>query len=59
MTIQEAIKSGKPFKRPNWTQECWTLTDDIFFFERGIVNFESAEKFSPADILAEDWEIKE
>ena len=59
MTIQEAIESGKPFKRPKWTNECWTLADDIFFFEEGKVEFESAEKFSPADILAEDWEIRQ
>jgi hypothetical protein len=59
MTIQEAIKSGKPFKRPLWTEECWTCASDIFFFEQGRVEYESADKFVPDDILANDWEIKQ
>jgi hypothetical protein len=58
MIIQEAIKSGRPFKRPNWTGECWTLADDIFYFEQGRVEFEKANQFIPADILADDWEVK-
>ena len=59
MTIQEAIKSGKPFKRPTWSKECWTLANDIFYFEQGKVKYEQANTFCPADILADDWEVKQ
>lgn len=56
MNIQEAIKSGKPFKRPRMWD--WLET------EAGEVVWVIAAKrhiYSPTmdDILADDWEIKE
>jgi hypothetical protein len=58
MTIQEAIKSGKPLYRKCWGNNricieveasnfiVWELTQEPMSFKKG-------------DILAEDWEIKE
>lgn len=62
MTIQEAIKSGKPFRRLDenvithkWIRILGHLTGRIHWLNGEIydvgLNFE--------DILAEDWEIKE
>lgn len=45
MTIQEAIRTGRPFRRPKFAQ--W-FTD-----KSGLPFWLSAE-----DFLAEDWEIK-
>lgn len=60
MTIQDAIKSGKPFKRKD---------DDLYFlispqFRHICVESESVVKiydhaFDIEDILADDWETKE
>lgn len=45
MTIIEALKSGKKFKRTGWL---WVRPDKDIFFE-----------ISREDILATDWEIQE
>jgi hypothetical protein len=49
MTIQEAIKSGKPFKRKPWVGTAW-------IYPR---NMHSYTRFAVSDILADDWEVKE
>lgn len=57
MTIQEAIKSGKPFRRAIWNKNLWLVES------KGIVCDNSIRleiiRFSVPDILADDWEIKE
>lgn len=56
MTIQEAIKSGKPFKRKNWYKQNWYNFQDhqLILMRTG-----EAVSFAGDDIIAEDWEIKE
>lgn len=59
MTIQEAIKSGKPFKRKSY--KTWLITytpilgDDLEFYtedkKTDVIIF-------PVAILADDWEVK-
>jgi hypothetical protein len=54
MTIQEAIKSGKMFKRPKWT---------VYFrmaFDGWLVrsNANDVTSLTKKDILATDWETK-
>ena len=60
MTIQEAIKSGKPFKRRVWDY-VWTIVDDDrFYYLRGCEDdYFKPNEFDPKDILADDWEVKE
>ena len=58
MTIQEAIKSGKPFKRP------WHL-DWLFITPSGciLIDTENGESIryylDKESILADDWEVKQ
>lgn len=55
MTIQEAIKSGKPFRRKDW--KVWLKIENLFCFL--IVNEDLIPQFlTKHDILATDWEIK-
>jgi hypothetical protein len=59
MTIQQAIRSGKPFRRKAW--ESYISADQHFnkiipkYIGR-IVN--SFSVFTVSDILAKDWEVK-
>jgi len=66
MTIQEAIKSGKSIKRKAWVDDAWMFFED----SEGQQRFESETlmyEYRPyhgnylncADILADDWEIKQ
>lgn len=54
MTIQEAIKSGKPFRRKHTSD--WAVTTS---YQR--VRFQNGEEylFTPECLLADDWEIKQ
>ncbi len=63
MTIQEAVKAGRMFRRPEWSH--W-----YFIAPSGIVYYETANHHEhkmdvlPAvmsldHILAEDWEVKQ
>ena len=61
MTIQEAIKSGKPFRRKGAAYS-WILRDSskamlysAFHYESSDINY----RFLVEDILATDWEVKE
>lgn len=69
MTIQEAIRSGKPFRRKKWLIEphfddmngvyaYLPFPDDTCAFLEGDEN-PLPISFWIEDILAEDWEIKE
>lgn len=53
MTLQDAIKTGEPFKRKDW--ETWVLP-------RSYCIFHKIEKhttyLTKEDALAEDWEVK-
>lgn len=64
MLIQDAIKSGKPFKRKLWT--IWWYIKDYNEFRKvngtllEEINFLGLGKVFPSldDILADDWEIR-
>jgi len=64
MTIQEAIKSGKPFRRKKWKswalEQTWVIKINrhghVVLMPHGI---ECSWGFPRADILATDWEVKE
>lgn len=57
MTIQEAIKSGKPFRRKD--DDCW-----LFFSPSGTLCLDRDGKISEygvteiEDIVADDWIVK-
>lgn len=54
MTIQEAIKSGKPFRRTEWGSIAPYIEDT-----NGFNNELSCGGYINADdILADDWEVK-
>ena len=58
MNIQEAIKSGKPFKRKEWDNYDWLFVNPqgnicVWGEDQGEWNPLDAE-----DILATDWEVK-
>ena len=60
MTIQEAIKSGRPFKRPHY--ENWLVIDELnnkiwFSINKGKGGF--FPSFSAEDLLANDWIVQE
>lgn len=67
MTIQEAIKSGKPFKRSYWTVWMTVRFSHEFGLPQSLfyVTGQEEEELSglthvtAGDILADDWEIKE
>ena len=54
MTIQEAIKSGKPFRRKIHTM--WTIVSGNQLMDNLVF-----KKYCPTvqAILADDWEVKE
>lgn len=59
MTIQEAIKSGKPFKRKYW-KDWIKRVKDYCVWATGVNKNELAnDAISINDILADDWEVKE
>lgn len=54
MTIQEALKSGKPFRRKGWTD--WYKRDGVAY-----INLSDRREYRdvhPDDILADDWEVR-
>jgi len=55
MTIQEAIKSGRPFTR--WDDEVFIAVEfgSFIYASNGL----EYNWLMPEDILAEDWEVKE
>lgn len=62
MTLQEAIRSSKPFKRPCWSNqngnEPWLYANSMFCQ----IKFENTQNpWTPKaeDISATDWEVKE
>ena len=57
MTIQEAIKSGKPFKREIWFSNSFIIIDNTNVLV-DVIDGE-ATIFEDEDILATDWEVKE
>lgn len=66
MTMQEAIKTGKPIHRTGWTSKRSYLTrgDEepiammLTWFYDETDSISSLYEFTVEDILAEDWEIK-
>lgn len=45
MTIIEALKSGKPFKRKSWDKHLPPNPEGVFWYRE--------------DLMADDWEVKE
>ena len=57
MKIQEAIKSGKPFKRPEfiwWVHAQGSLLNMFNEVREDFIRFYATTQ----DILADDWEVK-
>lgn len=64
MTIQEAMKSGKPFKRKDDEDVRWIVKRGHKLFITHKPSDENQYSYRPTtfkmvDILADDWEIKE
>lgn len=62
MTIQEAIKSGKPFKRAPWVNELRIRSQEFAPFCHFLVRLDYVDKdetfeLAVEDILADDWEV--
>jgi hypothetical protein len=55
MRIQEAIKSGKPFKRKLW-RDWHTVDAESQWFVNTATDYRVV--LSARDVLAEDWEVK-
>lgn len=59
MTLQEAIKSGKPFRRSSVSLFITTMDDDIVFVDDKTADPEFNKiTLSVSDILATDWEVE-
>jgi hypothetical protein len=64
MTIQEAIKSGKPFRRKRWTGFYARVGKKPAWYVRspsranGNDTFYPTDGFSVREILATDWKVK-
>ena len=65
MTIQDAIKSGKPFRRKGWGHNSYlTATRErmsaIKEPDKYLIEWEDEADYLPvtSDIIATDWEIK-
>lgn len=56
MTLIEAIKSGRPFRRRSWDDGHWVSVSDD-----DILRFDDATDFisDVVDMCADDWEIQE
>ena len=61
MTIQEALKSGKPFRRQAdtithaWIKQIGSVTGKIHWLDKTVAGI----GLNADDILADDWELKE
>lgn len=63
MTLQEAIKTNLPMRRPDYNKNSWIVLDktkdqsdyDIYVWEKDRL----IKAFGADDILAIDWEVKE
>lgn len=62
MTIQEAIKSSKKFRRRSWAENNFLVYDAfdqrLVFYSGGVMETMD-DKLSPLEVLAEDWETIE
>lgn len=59
MIIQEAIKSGKPFKRPNDQEWSWLCKRTRYLYTGTGPQQKDFHSITADDLLAEDWEIME
>jgi len=57
MTIQEAMKSGKPFRRRDWT--FWVFMSPSFRFIVEKDDIVRTTEITPIHFLADDWEVKQ
>ena len=65
MNLQEAIKSGKPFRRPTWTHADWIVVHKFPKenpYMGGELRHLKADEFTTLsyldDLLAEDWIVE-
>jgi hypothetical protein len=62
MTIQQAIKSGKPFKMKRWDELHYLIVDNGMFFNSTLIkknrNYEMSIRLSAREVTSTDWEIK-
>lgn len=58
MTLQEVIKTNKPFKRADWLK--WVVRDHSSGIQTHFIlhGANSSVHFSEDDLLAEDWEVE-
>lgn len=62
MTLVEAVKSGKPFRRPSYARGSWVVelgkgpAPGVYVWRDEVQN---TKAFSAEDILATDWETEE
>lgn len=67
MNLQEAIKSGRPFRRPCWTHADWIVVHkfphELAAYGGGELKLQLSRTTYPLmflnDLLADDWIIKE
>jgi len=57
MNILKAIKSGKDFKRDGWDFWCGKEEDHFFWISND--GKKLIATFSPDEVMADDWEVKE
>lgn len=60
MNIQEAIRSGKPFRRKGWPDDgifvVYVAHDIVLTLEK---DFSTSVELDVQDILADDWYVRE
>ena len=64
MNIIEAVKSGKPFKRSRWTDDCWLKMkphkDGVYFKSKPCwADPNKPYPLAEEDIVSDDWIVKE
>jgi hypothetical protein len=60
MTIQGAIRSGKPFRRKGWTKDMVLQieSESEFITSKVGIVYTGLYVIQPFEILATDWEVK-
>lgn len=62
MTLAEAVKSGKPFRRKGWHNKIYIVFNGIRFEEVDNDTFDTWAHTictSPVNFLEDDWEVRE
>lgn len=59
MTIIEAVKSGKRFRRQTWVEDQWCSLDEGLLFIEDSRTKTTSDRIHISEILADDWEVQE